>query len=134
MKQETPVAVPADGRRGRAGHTYRHSSRRAPAGFVPLAAVALAFLALPVIGLVVRAPWRDMPADLTAPGVLTALRLSLICSFSAVALSAAVGVPLAWHECRSAAAPSCAPSSCCPWSCRPWWAAWRCCWPSVATA
>ena len=96
MKQETPVAVPADGRRGRAGHTYRHSSRRAPAGFVPLAAVALAFLALPVIGLVVRAPWRDMPADLTAPGVLTALRLSLICSFSAVALSAAVGVPLAW--------------------------------------
>jgi molybdate transport system permease protein len=74
----------------------RRSARRAPLGFVPLAALAVVFLALPVIGLVVRAPWRQLPADLTAPGIVTALRLSLLCSVSAVAMSCAVGVPLAW--------------------------------------
>ena len=74
----------------------RRATRRAPFGFVPLAAIALAFLALPVVALVIRAPWRELPADLTAPGVLTALRLSLICSVSAVAVSCAIGVPLAW--------------------------------------
>jgi molybdate transport system permease protein len=63
---------------------------------VLLAAIALAFLTLPVLGLLVRTPWRDLPAALSAPGVLTALRLSLVCSVSAVALSALVGVPLAW--------------------------------------
>ena len=32
----------------------------------------------------VRAPWRSLPDDLTAPGVLTALRLSLVCSLGAL--------------------------------------------------
>lgn len=77
-----------------ADHTRR--GRRAPFGFVPLAAIALAFLALPFVGLLVRAPWGHLPADLTAPGVLTALRLSLICSLGAVAVSLLFGVPLAW--------------------------------------
>lgn len=81
---------------GRRARWARRSVRHAPLGFVPLAALAVLFLALPVVGLVVRAPWRELPADLTAPGVLTALRLSLICSVSAVAVSCAVGVPLAW--------------------------------------
>ena len=86
------VQVGLGGRTGRARRSVRH----APLGFVPLAALAVLFLALPVVGLVVRAPWRELPADLTAPGVLTALRLSLICSASAVAVSCVVGVPLAW--------------------------------------
>jgi len=67
-----------------------------PFGFVPLAVLAVAFLALPVVALVVRSPWGSLAADLSAPGVLTALRLSLICSLSAVALSLVLGVPLAW--------------------------------------
>ena len=71
-------------------------ARRAPFGFVPLAVVALAFLVVPVVGLLVRAPWRELPADLSAPGVLTALRLSLVCSLTAVAVSCVVGIPLAW--------------------------------------
>jgi len=87
-----PAAPFAEGRRG----ARRHALRRAPLGFTPLAVVALAFLTLPVIGLVVRAPWREIPHDLVQPGVLTALRLSLVCSVSAVALSCLVGVPLAW--------------------------------------
>ncbi len=61
-----------------------------------LAAVAVAFLTLPLIALLVRAPWGSLPTDLTAPGVLTALRLSLICSVGALALSFLFGVPLAW--------------------------------------
>jgi molybdate transport system permease protein len=74
----------------------RTSISRAPAGFVPVATLGIAFLAIPLVALVVRAPWHDLPNALTAPGVLTALRLSLVCSFGAVALSALFGIPLAW--------------------------------------
>ena len=81
---------------GRARASRRRSSRRAPFGFVPLAALGLVFLALPVVGLIARAPWRQLPADLTDPGVLTALRLSLVCSISVVVVSCLIGVPLAW--------------------------------------
>ena len=63
---------------------------------MPLAVVAVAFLTLPLIALLVRAPWSSLPGDLTAPGVLTALRLSLICSVGALCLSLVFGVPLAW--------------------------------------
>jgi len=69
---------------------------RAPFGFVPLAILAIALLALPLVALVARAPWRSLQADLTAPEVLTALRLSLLCSIAAVAVSLLLGVPLAW--------------------------------------
>ena len=73
-----------------------------PLGFVPLAAVAVAFLTLPLIALLARAPWGSLSADLTAPGVLTALRLSLICSGGALCLSLVFGVPLAWLLARVA--------------------------------
>ena len=63
---------------------------------MPLAAVAVAFLTLPLVALLVRAPWGSLPGDLTAPGVLAALRLSLICSVGALGLSLLFGVPLAW--------------------------------------
>jgi hypothetical protein len=76
---ELPQREPS-ARHGRAASVRRRSARRAPVGFVPLAAVGLAFLALPLAGLVVRTPWRQLPTDLAAPGVLTALRLSLVCS------------------------------------------------------
>ncbi len=69
---------------------------RAPIGFTSLAVIAIAFLALPLVALVVRAPWRSLPDDLAAPGVLTALRLSLVCSVAAVGISLLLGVPLAW--------------------------------------
>jgi molybdate transport system permease protein len=63
---------------------------------VPLATVGVAFLALPLIGLLAHTPWRELPADLSTPDALTALRLSLVCSVSAVVVSTVVGVPLAW--------------------------------------
>ncbi len=93
--QELAPGASSPGRR-RFAWASRRAARRAPLGFVPLAVIALVFLALPVVGLVIRTPWRELPADLTAPGVATALRLSLICSVSAVAVSCVIGVPLAW--------------------------------------
>ena len=65
------------------------------------AAIALLFLALPLIGLLVRAPWGHMIEVLTSPTSLSALRLSLITATSATAVSIVVGVPLAWLLARA---------------------------------
>jgi molybdate transport system permease protein len=70
--------------------------RRPPAVFVVPGALAVAFLCVPLLGLLARTPWRSLGAELTSPGVLTALRLSLVCSLGAVAVSLLLGVPLAW--------------------------------------
>jgi molybdate transport system permease protein len=79
-------------------------SRRRAKVPVPLlvpAVLAVAFLVLPLVGLLVRAPWGRLVPALTAPGVGEALRLSLICATSATAISALLGVPLAWVLARS---------------------------------
>ncbi|MGH2815472.1 MAG: ABC transporter permease [Actinomycetota bacterium] len=68
----------------------------APIGFVVLAALAVGFLAIPLIGLLGRTPWGTMGAELATPRVLQALRLSLICSLGAVSVSVLLGVPLAF--------------------------------------
>jgi molybdate transport system permease protein len=60
------------------------------------ALLALAFLVLPLAGLVIRAPWTTLPDRLTAPGVLTALRLSLQTATITTLLCLVFGVPLAW--------------------------------------
>ncbi|TCJ93807.1 molybdate ABC transporter permease subunit [Nocardia alba] len=75
--------------------------RRAVRGRRPLilvlpAVCALAFLVLPMIGLLVRAPWRTLPERLTSAEVGQALRLSLICATSATAVCLVLGIPLAW--------------------------------------
>jgi len=64
------------------------------------AAVGVAFLLLPLIGLIVRAPWSALPSILTDRDVLAALRLSLISATIATGVSMAVGVPLAWALAR----------------------------------
>ena len=60
------------------------------------AGLGLVFLVLPLVGLVVRAPWTTLPERLTEPGVLTALRLSLLTATLATVLCLLLGVPLAW--------------------------------------
>jgi len=65
------------------------------------AALAVAFLVLPLLGLLVRTPWSQIGAQLTAPGVGTALRLSLISATLATLVSLLLGVPLAWVLARS---------------------------------
>jgi molybdate transport system permease protein len=60
------------------------------------AAVALLFLILPLVGLVMRAPWADAGAVLTSEGALQALRLSMITATVSTIVVVLVGVPLAW--------------------------------------
>lgn len=69
---------------------------RVPLPVVMLAVVAVVFFALPLIGLLWRAPWSKAWSYLTNDEAVTALRLSLICSLWATALSIVFGVPLAW--------------------------------------
>jgi molybdate transport system permease protein len=72
-----------------------------PAPLLVPALLAVAFLALPLVGLVVRAPWGELGVQLTRPGVGSALRLSLLSATLATALSLLLGVPLAWVLARS---------------------------------
>ncbi len=65
------------------------------------AAMAVAFLLVPLLGLLVRAPWQGMGRILREADVLDALRLSLVCATSATALAFVLGVPLAWLLARS---------------------------------
>jgi molybdate transport system permease protein len=79
------------------GRTPREVGRdRLPFPALVLAGIAIAFFALPFLGLLWRIPWSDARAVLTEPAVRTALRLSIVCSLWATALSLLFGVPLAW--------------------------------------
>lgn len=74
----------------------RHERERLPGPALALAGVAVAFFAVPFLGLLVRAPWRDAWSELTSTEALTALRLSIWCSLWATAAAVVFGVPLAW--------------------------------------
>lgn len=69
---------------------------RPPAAVLAVAAIAVAFFALPFLGLLWRVPWGDAWRLLTTEASLTALRLSIETSVGATALSVLLGVPLAW--------------------------------------
>src|SRR2546421_5436919 len=74
----------------------RRRTQRVPLPLLAPAALGLAFLVLPLAGLVIRAPWSPLPGRLAGPGVLTALRLSLQTATLATAVCVVLGVPLAW--------------------------------------
>ncbi|NEB75662.1 molybdate ABC transporter permease subunit [Streptomyces sp. SID14478] len=91
---------------GAAADTLRGGPRRRRVRMVPLpllvpALVGLAFLVVPLLALLVRAPWRDLPSQLTSPEVWQALQLSLVCATSATLVSLVLGVPLAWLLART---------------------------------
>jgi molybdate transport system permease protein len=81
-------------------HPRRPQQRRRrsdiPSPVVVLALVAVAFFALPFVGLLWRAPWRDASSLLRSGDSLDALRLSVVCSLWSTGLSVLFGVPLAW--------------------------------------
>jgi molybdate transport system permease protein len=66
------------------------------------AALGLAFLVLPLLALLLRAPWSTLPERLLSPAVGSALRLSLVCAGSATLVCLVLGVPLAWVLARAA--------------------------------
>lgn len=76
----------------------QHRDRRTPlpVPVLALAALAVLFFALPLVGLLWRAPWSHAWRYLTDHNALIALRLSLICSLWATLISIVFGVPLAW--------------------------------------
>ncbi|WP_069886960.1 ABC transporter permease, partial [Streptomyces luteocolor] len=69
---------------------------RPPAALALPALLAVAFLLLPLVGILARTEWGDLGTHLTTPGVTQALKLSLLVSFWALGLSLLLGVPLAW--------------------------------------
>lgn len=69
---------------------------RTPVTLAIPALLAVAFLLLPLVGILARTPWGELGDHLTSPGTTEALRLSLIVSFWALGLSLVLGVPLAW--------------------------------------
>jgi molybdate transport system permease protein len=74
---------------------------RVPAAFLALAAVGVAFVALPMVGLLARAPWSTLGSSLSGAGASTALRLSVVVSLAATGVSVLLGVPLAWVLART---------------------------------
>jgi molybdate transport system permease protein len=71
------------------------SARRIPLFALP-AVVALLVLVVPLVGLIIRAPWGGLASELAAPEVRQALWLSITTSLWATGLAIVFGVPLAW--------------------------------------
>ncbi|MGL5858183.1 MAG: ABC transporter permease [Angustibacter sp.] len=76
-------------------------ARRPPWALGVPAVLACVFLVVPLLAVVVRAPWRGLPRLLTDGAVADALRLSLITATVATAGCVLLGVPLAWVLARS---------------------------------
>jgi molybdate transport system permease protein len=72
-----------------------------PRGALAIAALAVALFALPLAGLVWRAPWSSAGRELSSPDALTALRLSIVTSLLATAIAIVLGTPLAWVQART---------------------------------
>ena len=79
----------------------RHRRDRPPLALVVPATLAVAFMAVPLISLLQRAPWSSLHQRLGQPEVSAALRLSLGCSLAATLVSVVLGVPLAWVLART---------------------------------
>ncbi|MDQ3293660.1 MAG: ABC transporter permease [Actinomycetota bacterium] len=79
----------------------RAARGRTPWPVIPLAVVAIAYVAIPFAALLQRAPWSDLGALVGQPVVTDALRLSITTAFTATGISLVVGIPLAWVLART---------------------------------
>lgn len=75
--------------------------RKTPLAIAVLAAIGVCFVALPLAALLIRAPWSNLIDQLSSAGAWTALRLSVVVSLSAAAISLLLGAPVAWVLARS---------------------------------
>jgi molybdate transport system permease protein len=78
--------------------TRRRAAERArtPLVLVPPAVIGAVFLILPALALVIRAPWSDLGAIYRKYQFWDALRISIVVSLEATAISLVIGTPLAW--------------------------------------
>jgi molybdate transport system permease protein len=72
-----------------------------PAPLLAPALVAVAFLVLPLVALLVRAPWGSLLSSLQSAGAVQALQLSLWTSTVSTVVALLIGVPLAWVLARA---------------------------------
>jgi len=100
-RDSSTTSLATDSRSSPSTASSPHRRGRIPAGFVVLAALGVALVALPLLGLVLRTPWSRIVEILTSETALTALRLSLIVATTAAAISFMLGFPLAWVLVRS---------------------------------
>ena len=84
-----------------AGVYRRGSDVGLPGWALVPAGMAVAFLGLPLLAMLTRVPWAELPALVTSESSRAALRLSLRTSLTATALCLLVGVPLALVLARS---------------------------------
>ena len=77
------------------------TTRRTPWPLGVPAAVAVVFLLLPLAGMVVLAPWSDLPRILAETQAVEALRLSLVTASVTTVICVVLGVPLAWVLARA---------------------------------
>jgi molybdate transport system permease protein len=75
--------------------------QRTPWLLVPLAAIAVAFVVLPFVALLQRAPWTDLGDLVGRPVVTDALRLSVTTALAATGIALVLGIPLAWILART---------------------------------
>ena len=74
----------------------KESNRRPPIAVLVAAIIAVAVLALPLVGLLQRTPWSSLGTMLGQTATLEALRVSVVVSLIAAAVSVVLGLPLAW--------------------------------------
>lgn len=79
----------------------RAKQGRTPWLIFPLAAAAVAFVAVPFAALLQRAPWSDLGDLIRRPVVTDALRLSLTTAAAATGIALLLGIPLAWVLART---------------------------------
>ncbi|MER6530281.1 molybdate ABC transporter permease subunit [Streptomyces sp. NPDC001508] len=95
-------AAPRTAKGGRRCRDARVPGRRGvPLPLLLPGVVALAFLLLPLLALLVRAPWSSLPDLVSSTEVWQALQLSLITATAATGVSLVLGVPLAWLLART---------------------------------
>jgi len=70
--------------------------RVTPLPIAVLAAIGVAFVGVPIVALLIRAPWSDLFDELSSSGAWIALRLSIVVSVAAATLSFVLGTPVAW--------------------------------------
>ncbi|MGD9793857.1 MAG: ABC transporter permease [Acidimicrobiia bacterium] len=76
-------------------HRSKQRPRRPHAVVIAIAALGALLFVLPLVALLWRAPWSQFGHELRDDSALTALRLSLQCSLSALVLCIVLGTPLA---------------------------------------
>ncbi len=80
--------------------TRRRVPVQPPVLWIGLGAVGAILFLLPLMGLLARTPWAELPALLARDVVTDALRISLVASVSSTLISALLGIPLAWTLAR----------------------------------